>query len=179
VCSSDLVACRDVKYPRLEFKTGRLLVIIPRGHGGHVTGILEKHRRWIQARRDQIKAALREARDKKLMLTRTESLFRKQVVRLVKRFSEKLRVKPKQIIFRQMRSKWGSCSAKRNLAFNRLLRLLPTRLIEYVVLHEVAHLCYRRHCPRFWKVLQTAHMDCTRREKELLGYWMRLQGRFC
>lgn len=40
------VAFRDIKYPRLEFKTGTLLVVLPKGE--NETRILRKHRRWIE-----------------------------------------------------------------------------------------------------------------------------------
>lgn len=49
------------------------------------------------------------------------------------------------------RRRWGSCSAKGNLNFNWRLVMAPITVIDYVVIHELAHLIERNHSPRFWK----------------------------
>lgn len=47
-------------------------------------------------------------------------------------------------------SRWGSCSADGNINLSLWLMLLPTRFVDYVVVHELAHLVERNHGPRFW-----------------------------
>ena len=55
---------------------------------------------------------------------------------------------------RRMKSRWGSCAAhKRFLRFNLNLAEVPVECIEYVVVHELAHLTVQNHSPAFWTIV--------------------------
>jgi len=51
-------------------------------------------------------------------------------------------------------SRWGSCSGKNNLNFTWRLVLSPQEVIDYVVLHELAHLKERNHSKNFWGLVE-------------------------
>ncbi len=55
-----------------------------------------------------------------------------------------------RITIRNQRSKWGSCSGKGNLNFNCLLMLMPSDVLDYVVVHELCHRKEMNHSPKFW-----------------------------
>lgn len=59
------------------------------------------------------------------------------------------------------RYRWGSCTVKNNLTFNWRLVKAPMSVIDYVVVHELAHLIEPNHTPRFWNIIkaQIANMD--------------------
>lgn len=59
------------------------------------------------------------------------------------------------------RYRWGSCTVKNNLTFNWRLIKAPVSVIDYVVVHELAHLIEPNHTPRFWNIVkaQIANMD--------------------
>lgn len=59
------------------------------------------------------------------------------------------------------RYRWGSCTVKNNLTFNWRLVKAPMSVIDYVVVHELAHLIEANHTPRFWNIVkaQIANMD--------------------
>ena len=55
-----------------------------------------------------------------------------------------------RLTLRDTRTRWGSCSHDGNLSFSWRLVMTPQIVLDYVVAHEVAHLRYRGHGPRFW-----------------------------
>lgn len=65
------------------------------------------------------------------------------------------------------KKRFGSCSSKGNLAFSYLLMLYPEEAIDYVVVHELAHLVELNHSPRFYKVVENILPDYKERIKVL------------
>ncbi len=79
-----------------------------------------------------------------------------------------------QISVKNMVTRWGSCSGKRNLNFSLHLMRIPDHLIEYVVLHELAHLTVRNHGKNFWTLLDKYCNGKARQlDKEMRNYTAR------
>jgi hypothetical protein len=55
-----------------------------------------------------------------------------------------------RMTLRDTRSRWGSCTSEGNLMFSWRLILAPPEVLEYVAVHEVAHLAHMDHSPAFW-----------------------------
>ena len=58
-----------------------------------------------------------------------------------------------KVSIRNQRARWGSCSPKDNISLNVKLAWLPDELIDYVILHELAHTRVRNHSKDFWAML--------------------------
>lgn len=58
-----------------------------------------------------------------------------------------------KITISKARSRWGSCSSKRDISLSFYLMLLPVHLMDYVILHELAHTREMNHGPKFWELL--------------------------
>ncbi len=161
---------RNIKYPRLEFKTGELLLVLPKNYKDF-NEIIEKHKEWICKRNSDIIAALENSKGKKLNLERTDENFRRFIHSIARDISDDLKIEINNIYFRKMKSKWGSCSPNKNLTINTLLKYLPNNLIEYVIYHEMVHLIEKRHNKRFWNYISNKFDNYRDKEKELFEYW--------
>lgn len=60
------------------------------------------------------------------------------------------------VTLRHTRSQWGSCGYSGRICINTALLFLPQHLLDYVIVHELAHLRYRSHGPRFWALVEQA-----------------------
>ena len=71
------------------------------------------------------------------------------------------------VLIRNQRSRWGSCGADGTLRFNWRVMTLDLALIDYVVVHELAHLKVRNHSADFWNVVREVIPDVQQRRKRL------------
>lgn len=58
-----------------------------------------------------------------------------------------------KVTISKARSRWGSCSSKRDISLSFYLMLLPAHLMDYVILHELVHTREMNHGPKFWELL--------------------------
>jgi predicted metal-dependent hydrolase len=80
-------------------------------------------------------------------------------------------VQPGRLTLKDTSSRWGSCAASGNLAFNWRLVMAPGFVQDYVAAHEVAHLRHMNHGPQFWSLVATL-TDHT----EAAVAWLRSEG---
>jgi len=78
------------------------------------------------------------------------SVLRGEVETICARYKDEFGIAGRRILLKFYRSKWGSCSAKNCLSFNAKLAQAPKEVIEYVVVHELAHLKIKNHSRNFW-----------------------------
>lgn len=73
----------------------------------------------------------------------------------------------KTVSVRDQKTRWGSCSRKKNLNFNYRIALLPVRLAEYIVVHELCHLGEFNHSKKFWSLVKETIPDHKQRRNDL------------
>ena len=64
-----------------------------------------------------------------------------------------------RITIRGQHTRWGSCSSRGTLSFNWRLMLAPPRVLDYVVVHELAHLVHHNHSPAFYALVESVLPD--------------------
>ena len=76
-----------------------------------------------------------------------------------------LGVQPTAMRVKNYKARWGSCSATGDISYNWRIIMAPHRVVDYVVVHELAHLVEHNHSPNYWKHVENVIPDCrTQRE---------------
>ncbi|HZK03488.1 MAG TPA: M48 family metallopeptidase [Bacteroidaceae bacterium] len=70
------------------------------------------------------------------------------------RLSKKHGLPFNKVTVRRSRTRWGSCSTKKNISLSCYLVLLPDHLVEYVMIHELCHTIEMNHSDRFWALVE-------------------------
>ena len=82
------------------------------------------------------------------------------------RYSKLMGVKFKEVKITQTKTTWGTCNTSKKLTFNLRLAMAPKSVIDYVVVHELAHLKHMNHDRSFWNTVGKVLPDY----KERQGY---------
>ncbi|CCZ35950.1 metal-dependent hydrolase [Firmicutes bacterium CAG:646] len=135
----------------------------------------ENHRRFSERKAGVDRNASEKAEQRRAQaLTITEAQREEGIERARKVFPERIAYFAKQmgvtygrVTLREQKTRWGSCSSKGNLNFNWKLILLPLELLDYVVVHELAHRKEMNHSAAFWKVVEEVLPDYRERRKAL------------
>jgi len=75
-----------------------------------------------------------------------------------------------KVFIKNIKSRWGSCSKKGNVNFSLHLMLLPEELIDYVILHELAHTVEHNHSKNYWAVLNKIYGNAKTIDRKLKDY---------
>ena len=89
---------------------------------------------------------------------------------IAEKYSEKMQLFPSRITFRKAKRRWGSCSNKNSISFNYLMMKLPIKVVEYIVVHELAHIEHKHHQKEFWNLVRDYIPDYKALRTELKSY---------
>lgn len=93
--------------------------------------------------------------------------IREKIKDIIGDYSDQIEEDYNKLYIRNQKTKWASCSSKKNLSFNWRLLMAPENVIEYVVVHELLHLEEPNHSTKFWYRLGGILPDYKERRKWL------------
>ena len=106
-----------------------------------------------------------------LVVTPQPTIARSKALELaqerVAHFNKAFNFRFNNINIKNQKTRWGSCSRKGNLNFNYKIALLPQRLSDYIIVHELCHLGQFNHSQKFWNLVARAMPDYLDIRKEL------------
>jgi len=109
----------------------------------------------VNVERNRLVVSLRAGSNRLDMVL--ERWYRMQATQLIREKANKLGaglgLTYGQLSIRGQKTRWGSCSQKGNLSFNWKLIMAPEPVIDYVIVHELAHLKEMNHTKRFWQLV--------------------------
>ena len=94
-------------------------------------------------------------------------IAQKYLVPRVEYFSKIMNLDFKELKFRKMKSRWGSCSSHRVITLNSELIKVKKELIDYVIVHELAHIKHMNHSKKFHDLVENHLQDSKELRREL------------
>jgi predicted metal-dependent hydrolase len=136
---------------------------------------LEAKKNWIMTRVKELQVHQEEQLAQGELRKQLASWYRQQateaIMSRVMYYSEKVGVVYHTVRIKDQKTRWGSCSAKKNLNFSWRLIMAPPEVLDYVVVHELCHLIHLNHSPAFWQLVKNQLPDYSRHKR-----WLKDQG---
>lgn len=133
---------------------------------------VEGHRDWIEVR---LRAGARIMAERPSYTDRERAEGRKQAAEVItarcRYYAPVMGVSYGTVTIREQKTRWGSCSTKGNLNFNWKLVLMPPEILDYVVVHELAHRIQMNHSAAFWAEVGKILPDYKERRQ-----WLKVNG---
>lgn len=135
-----------------------------------VDKLIEAHKDWIekhmliQCEKQKNKVILSDEQ-----IAELKEKAKEIIPQRVEYYSKIMGLKPSGVKITSAQKRFGSCSGKNNLCFSYILMQYPTEAIDYVVVHELAHIVHKNHSKDFYKLIEKYLPDYKLRERLLKG----------
>lgn len=150
-------------------RQGEIVVRAPLAMPEKAVGeFVEKHSGWIEKNLSR----MREAGQNRIELTEADiERLRTEAGQYMKErtfyFADIMGVEPREIKITLARSRWGSCSARNTVCYSYKVMLLPKELIDYIIVHELAHITEKNHSKKFYDIIAGFMPDYRERESKI------------
>jgi predicted metal-dependent hydrolase len=127
---------------------------------------------FIHDQKDWIKKHIHLLYPKKDILTKSQLTILKKkamntLIPALQVIAKEMSLTYKRVSIGAQSSLWGSCSSNKNLHFNYKIQYLPSHLLRYLIIHELAHLVHLNHSANFWALVESYDNNFKMHKKEL------------
>ena len=156
---------------------GSVLVRAPRNcPQSRIDTFLKEKQAWVLAKVEEQKEKEADSMKIQPLSEAEQRLYRDKAREIfeqkVSYYAQMMGVSYGRIAIRDQKTRWGSCSGEGNLNFNWRLIFAPAGVLDYVVVHELAHRKEMNHSPRFWKVVEDTMPEYRKYQR-----WLKENGR--
>ncbi len=146
-----------------------ITVKAPKGlPSGEIDRFVHAHALWIEkAKTRQLSRAQTENSLTDARMGELRACAKAEIPKRVAYFAKVMGVQPTGIKITSAKTRFGSCSGKNSLCFSWRLMLYPPDAVDYVVVHELAHIREKNHSPAFYAVVASVLPDYKAREQLL------------
>ncbi|MFC1656229.1 M48 family metallopeptidase [Patescibacteria group bacterium] len=125
----------------------------------HIDNFLKEKKKWIIKHIEKVKERQKQSEDFSQKIDGTKiPQYKKRARQIITEradhFSEKHNLPYKSIRLSSAKTRWGSCGPTNNLNFNWIIMFAPPEVVDYLVVHELAHTKHRHHQKSFWKLVE-------------------------
>jgi predicted metal-dependent hydrolase len=121
---------------------------------------LHSKAQWVQKHALKMNRLEKMHKDVSERLARIDHTEAKRILAArLKELAEKYGLTYKRVCIRKQKTRWGSCSAENNISLNVKLLLLPVKLMDFIMLHELVHTKVKNHGKDFWTTLLAIEPD--------------------
>lgn len=162
----------------IEIKAdGSLLVRAPKTYPKYkIEAFLKEKEAWIKEKQKLQQKRMDRADKVNELSEAEEKLYRNQARNVFEQkvayYARLMNVTYGRIAIRDQKTRWGSCSSEGNLNFNWRLIMAPAGVLDYVVIHELAHRKEMNHSKAFWSVVEQIMPDYKKYRN-----WLKENGR--
>jgi predicted metal-dependent hydrolase len=130
--------------------------------------MVQKHADWIES---HLEKQRKRAESRPELSSDEQEALKKRAKEIippkVTYFSKLMGLEPTGITITSAEKRFGSCSPKNRLCFSWRLMRYPEAAVDYVVVHELAHIRHKHHCKTFYALIETVLPDYRERKKLL------------
>lgn len=132
-----------------------------------INDFVSKHIDWIIKKQELVKGTHVPENFSENEITELKQRLKEIITPILERYSSIMGVYYDRVTINSAKTRFGSCSSKKTLNFSYRLALYPYEAIEYVCVHELAHLKEMNHSNRFWSIVEGILPDYKDRKKLL------------
>lgn len=112
-----------------------------------------------------------QARYQELFIEFYKEKAKEKLPKRVQDFSDQMGLEYRKLRFMDLKTRWASCNDKGDLNFHWKVMMAPMNIIDYIIVHELAHLKHRGHTQAFWALVDSILSDYLERKS-----WLRANG---
>lgn len=137
----------------------------------YILDFVSKNKDWLEKRQSEQKNKKTYSEEEILVLKQKAKDY---IIERTKFLASKNNLSFNSIKITSAKTRWWSCSSKKNLNFSYRLILCPKEVIDYVIIHELAHLSEMNHSKKFRQKVESMDNDYILSEKWLKQNWNKI-----
>jgi len=129
---------------------------------------ISQREKWIEGAKERTKKRLenkRELTKEEIDALKTAAI--EYIPQKLKEYSEIMKLYPSSVKITSAKTRFGSCSGKNSICFSYRLMLYPKAAVDYVIVHELAHIKHKNHGKQFYALVEKYLPDYRERNKML------------